>query len=639
MKIRKHFFTFLTVLVLLSQSYLAKAAVSVIVDPGTYTGQWAITGINDFVAGTRVVSLEPGRYQARVGTFGNFFFNLAPDGTVTVENGVSAVGGVGTLTFNTTMLSVTPAAFGGQWAFSRVTEFVPGPGTVIVVPGVTYMVLAGTFGGFFIDVAGDGTVTVQNGVSAVGGLGVLTFNTMSILVNPGLYTARWHISRVTNFVFGSATVLLVPGVNYQFITDIGSMFFTIASPCAVNPSQFIIGSFTFNIICAGPIANAGPDQTVDEGTLVTLDGSGSSASQGGALTYAWTQVAGPVVTLNTSNPVQPTFTAPFVSVGGATVTFQLIVTEGTRSSEPDVVNIHVRNVNNRPVADAGADQTVQEGSPVVLNGTNSYDPDAETLSFSWVQSSGTLVSLSGANTANPSFTAPSVGPAGATLTIELTVSDGIDSVTDTVNVFVENVNHRPSANAGPDRTKDEGSLVTLNGTGSNDPDGDALNYAWTQISGPLVALSDANTANPSFTAPAVGPGGATLVFQLVVDDGLGGISDPDEVNITVQNINDPPACNLAQASLATLWPPNHKLVSVGMQNVSDPNNDQVSITITGVTQDEPVNGLGDGDTSPDAVLRETKFCCVWNALGTATGASIGFVSLPTMGRGAFARAR
>lgn len=93
-----------------------------------------------------------------------------------------------------------------------------------------------------------------------------------------------------------------------------------------------------------------------------------------------------------------------------------------------------------------------------------------------------------------------------------------------------------------------------------------------------------------------------FVFQLVVSDGLGG-SAIDQVAITVLNINDPPAYGLAQASPALLWPPNHKLVPVGITGVTDPDNDQVTLTVTGVTQDEPVNGLGDGDTSPDAVIQ------------------------------------
>jgi hypothetical protein len=53
----------------------------------------------------------------------------------------------------------------------------------------------------------------------------------------------------------------------------------------------------------------------------------------------------------------------------------------------------------------------------------------------------------------------------------------------------------------------------------------------------------------------------------------------------------------------TLWPPNHKLVAVTVSGITDPDTgDTVTTTITGVTQDEPVNGLGDGDTGPDAFI-------------------------------------
>jgi hypothetical protein len=45
------------------------------------------------------------------------------------------------------------------------------------------------------------------------------------------------------------------------------------------------------------------------------------------------------------------------------------------------------------------------------------------------------------------------------------------------------------------------------------------------------------------------------------------------------------------------------MIPVGIVGMTDPDNDQVTVTITGVRQDEPVNGLGDGDTAPDAVLQ------------------------------------
>ncbi len=63
--------------------------------------------------------------------------------------------------------------------------------------------------------------------------------------------------------------------------------------------------------------------------------------------------------------------------------------------------------------------------------------------------------------------------------------------------------------------------------------------------------------------------------------------------------NQPPVCAQAKSSVALLWPPNHKLETVAILNVTDPDNDPVSIKITAITQDEPVNGLGDGDSAPD----------------------------------------
>jgi hypothetical protein len=59
-------------------------------------------------------------------------------------------------------------------------------------------------------------------------------------------------------------------------------------------------------------------------------------------------------------------------------------------------------------------------------------------------------------------------------------------------------------------------------------------------------------------------------------------------------------CSDAVANPGLLWPPDHKLVPVSVLDVTDPNGGTVTITVTGVSQDEPVNGLGDGDTSPDA---------------------------------------
>jgi len=228
----------------------------------------------------------------------------------------------------------------------------------------------------------------------------------------------------------------------------------------------------------------------------------------------------------------------------------------------------------------------------------------EPITFNWRQIAGPQVQLSDPYASAPSFAAPLVGPSGEKLTFELIANDGIDpSPPDIIDIYVENENHPPVVNAGNFQTKDEMSLVTLDGSASYDPDGDALTFNWTQISGPAVSLSDVSSPTPSFTAPVVGPGGADLAFTLSISDGLGG-TDSGEVTIHVSNVNDPPNCNLAYADPARLWPPNHSLVQVRIVGLADPNNDQVTITVSGVTQDEPLNGLGDGDTSPDAIFSD-----------------------------------
>lgn len=362
------------------------------------------------------------------------------------------------------------------------------------------------------------------------------------------------------------------------------------------------GTFFKSASAAPPIANAGPDQAVNETETAVLDGSSSSDPSGDALTYHWSQVAGVPVYLDLTDPVHPTILAPVVAAGGATLTFQLTVNDGHLTSKPDEVNINVKNVNHAPVPYAGDDQTVAENSPVRLDGSASYDPDGEALLYNWVQTAGPLTQLPDATAVSPSFTTPLVGPAGATLTFELTVSDGIDTSTDTVDVFVENVNHAPVANAGADQTKNEGTVVELSGSASSDPDQDALSFSWTQLSGSTVTLSDSSSTTPTFLAPLVAPGGETLVFELIVNDGLTE-SAPDQVIVTLLNVNDPPVCTLAQVTPNNLWPPNHKLASVRISGVADPNNDALRLVITQVTQDEPIEGLGDGDTSPDAVIQ------------------------------------
>lgn len=377
-------------------------------------------------------------------------------------------------------------------------------------------------------------------------------------------------------------------------------------PKSLGPWYSYLGSDSWELVAANlpPVADAGTDQVVDEGALVTLDGTGSNDPNGDSLTFAWTQVGGSAVVLSDATTPQPTFVAPWVAVGGETLSFQLVVDDGALASAADVVNVTVKNVNHPPVADAGVDQAAAEGSLVTLDGTASYDEDGEPLAFVWSQVSGTPVVLSSSTVATPSFTAPPVGVAGEVLTFELVVGDGIDvSTPDQVQVAVTNVNNAPTADAGPPQTVAEGTTVLLDGSGSSDPDGDPLGYSWSQVSGPAVTLSDPSAVAPSFTAPDV-IGSVDLVFSLSVFDSNGATAPLlSTTTITVRDGSAPPDCQNARPSVAELWPPNHKMVEVTIEGVTDPDDQVIQITVTGVAQDEPTTGQGKGDSGPDAVLQ------------------------------------
>jgi len=88
----------------------------------------------------------------------------------------------------------------------------------------------------------------------------------------------------------------------------------------------------------------------------------------------------------------------------------------------------------------------------------------------------------------------------------------------------------PIADAGPPQIGVPPGTVTLNGSGSYSPDHDALNYAWTQVSGPTVAISGANAAIATFTAA----GSTSYGFRLTVTDQVDGLTGTATTSVTTQ---------------------------------------------------------------------------------------------------------
>ena len=154
--------------------------------------------------------------------------------------------------------------------------------------------------------------------------------------------------------------------------------------------------------------------------------------------------------------------------------------------------------NLAPTADAGPDQQVNPGATVTLDGSASSDPNGDALTYGWVQTGGAAVSFT-PDLSITTFTAPSsAGP----LTFDLTVTDpgGLSNTASTV-VTVSNL--APTADAGPDQQVDPGATVTLDGSASSDPNGDALTYGWVQTGGEVVSFTPdlASRPSPRRTAP------------------------------------------------------------------------------------------------------------------------------------------
>ncbi|MGI9212377.1 MAG: PKD domain-containing protein [Methylococcaceae bacterium] len=209
--------------------------------------------------------------------------------------------------------------------------------------------------------------------------------------------------------------------------------------------------------------------------------------------------------------------------------------------------------NLPPVAHAGDDRIAGQGATVSLKGFESIDPDngPTSLKFQWKQISGKTVNLESADASVASFKADYPG----VFTFRLTVTDGSATAEDDVSITVSDAatNKAPVAQAGDDRTVLVGSVVTLNGANSQDPDHAPLplTYLWSQISGTPLSLSDDTLANPVLT-PSV-PG--VYVFQLTVNDGIA--SSVDAVTITVNDAadNKPPVADAGSEQNAYLSEP------------------------------------------------------------------------------------
>ncbi|MGA3118781.1 MAG: PKD domain-containing protein, partial [Syntrophobacteraceae bacterium] len=483
--------------------------------------------------------------------------SISPAGSVTVNSGASqtftitpgsgyqvasvlvdgtSVGAVTTYTFSNVTgnhtisatfvsgpFTITPTA-GANGSISPATAVTVKSGasqTFAITPASNYQVSSVLVDGTSVGAVTTYTfsnVTANHTISAT-----FAMNTYTITPTAGANGTISPSGTVTVNYGANQTFTITPASGYQVSsvlvdgTSVGAVTTYRFSNVTANHTI----SATFATATPAPVADAGPNQYQSRGVKTILNGLNSTDAGGpGIASYLWTQIGGTPVKLSSPSAAQTTFTSPGVT--GALI-FQLTVTDvkGLQSTDTCIVNVVTTQMP--PVANAGPDQTVNEGTMITLNGLNSTDPNNGTLSYLWQQIDGPAVTLSNPASAQPDFAAPQVVSGAVSMRFKLTVTDtyGLES-TDTCFVNVTLGDAAPKAVAGPTQTVIPGAVVTLNAANSTDSACGIASYRWHQTTGIPYTLSSPTSITPHFTAINTWSFGYQLKFMLIVEgaDGM-----------------------------------------------------------------------------------------------------------------------
>lgn len=409
-------------------------------------------------------------------------------------------------------------------------------------------------GGITIARGNPDTLIVNNLIYGNGRNGITTIDADGgphYIVENAIHANQWSGVRVAR----SHDVFIVNNIITQNGTAAGSTGgrFGVSRESSTTPQPQGI-HFLNNLICGnrlGEIDGPALDAT-DSGNLTPQgsEGPGVSAGPGCEIpANVYSNVNGPDSLPNTADDdFRLVSSSPAIDRGidprtlGLNVLFNPIFeadfsTEVTRprdgnrsgSLEFDIGALEFVFPNLPPVANAGQDRTVNEGALVNLDGSLSFDPDGNPITFLWSQTAGPTVALSNPSSPTPTFTAPQVD-ADTVLTFQLLVSDGLLTGSATVNVTLINVappNRPPILNPIGNKTVALGSTLSFTVTGS-DPDGDPLIFSAAPL--PANASLNSQTGSFSFTPDSSQVGSFSLTFS--VTDGRGG-SASETITITV----------------------------------------------------------------------------------------------------------
>jgi hypothetical protein len=310
-----------------------------------------------------------------------------------------------------------------------------------------------------------------------------------------------------------------------------------------------------------PAADAGPDQTLEAtsstGALFTLDGTGSTDAEG-PLAYDWSFPSG---TASGPSP-DVTIAAPPPGQQSVTYTATLTVTDERNESDSDTVELTVTDTTGPEIFGSPGDFSLEGDRP------GGAHVDFGPLSATDVVDGDQPVACSH----SPGFFA--LGPSEVSSS-DLHTNSSHASFTITV------VDTTEPALTLPDP-------ITVHAAG---PGGTGVAYVATAAD----VVSGAVAVNCHPLPGSTFPLGITTV-NCGATDGSGNSADG---SFTVTVTNTAPICS-GTPGVSLLWPPDHRMVPVAVNGVSDPDGDPLTLQVTDVRQDEPTTNKGDGDTPVDA---------------------------------------
>jgi hypothetical protein len=246
----------------------------------------------------------------------------------------------------------------------------------------------------------------------------------------------------------------------------------------------------------------GAGSTYRPGTTISLVATASD-SDGDALTYTWSQISGPPATVNGTTLANASVTAPAAS---GTLVYRVTVSDNTGEANSTAFVDVSFSVNRPPVVVVtSTPASGPDGTFVTLGGAASSDPDDGGITFAWTENqpgSGSLVTLSGANTATATFTMPAYtgSVAARRRTFRLTITDSMGAgfaVSQTVNFNPNRGPDAPILTTNGDRkvfysdssTTSTDKSEVLSVSSVTDADGDPLTMSWTVESGPITSTA------------------------------------------------------------------------------------------------------------------------------------------------------